>query len=98
MNLPKGHLSPSGINAWERCEQQFRIFHVEGAKSPPDFALHAKIKTHEVVLERDLKQKIASGKNLADSELSEIYRGEMESSAPLAKEDRYRPSPIAMSP
>lgn len=87
MNIPKGHLSPSAVNAWERCEQQFKIFHAEGAKSPPDFALHAKIETHKVVLEHDLKQKINSGKNLGDSELSEIYRGAMESSVPLAKED-----------
>ena len=88
MNLPKGHLSPSQLNAWERCAIQYKIFTVEGAKAPPDFVLEAKRTTHEAILEVDLKQKIESGKNLADSDLSEFYRARMESQAlAVARED-----------
>jgi PD-(D/E)XK nuclease superfamily len=95
MNLgPKGHLSPTGLNAWERCQIQFRIFRIEGFKSPPDFALTKKIKTHEVVLERDLGQKIKSGVNLADSELSEMYRAGMEESAQILRDDPNLTTPV----
>lgn len=88
MNLPKGHLSPSQMNAWEMCEVRYRIFNVEGAKSPPDFVLHAKQKTHWALLEKDLAQKIESHANLANSDISEIYRAEMESGGmEAAKED-----------
>ena len=86
-HLPRGHLSPSQLTAYELCEMRYKTFNAEGHKAPPDFALHAKIKTHEVILEKDLAQKIESGKNLANSDLSEIYRAEMEQAIPLAKED-----------
>jgi hypothetical protein len=76
--LPKSHLSPSQIGQWSRCEQQYAIFTIGGAKSPPDFVLEAKRLTHEVLLEHDLAQKITTNHNLANNELSEIHRSIMD--------------------
>ncbi len=88
MQLPKGHLSPSQLGQWERCQQQWAIFTLGGAKAPPDFALEAKKLTHEILLEEDLNFKILSGSNRANSELLEIHRAKMESTVlPLARED-----------
>ena len=88
MRLPKGHLSPSQLNTWEKCQVAYKIFVAEGARAIPDFALRAKQDTHFVVLEGDLLQKIESGKNLADSDLSEMFRARMESEGlAIARED-----------
>lgn len=85
--LPRAHLSPSQLTAWEMCECRYKIFNVEQNKAAPDFFLTAKIATHKVLLEGDLAQKIESGKNLGNTDLSEMYRAEMEQALPLAKED-----------
>jgi hypothetical protein len=93
MNLPRGHLSPSQLSAWDLCHYRYAIFNTDlvvtgGARAKPDFTLEAKKTTHVVVLERDLGQKIMSGINLANSELSEMYRSIMEEHAlPVARED-----------
>jgi hypothetical protein len=87
MKLPKGHLSHSQVNAWERCQWQFKLFTIEGAKSPPDFALEMKRSTHDVILEGDLRYKLEKGANLSNIELSEQYRSTIEQKAGLLKED-----------
>lgn len=88
MTLPKGHLSPSQLGQFQRCEVQWSIFTLGGAKAPPDFALESKKLTHEILLEDDLAYKQLTGSNRANSELLELHRAKMESAIlPLAKED-----------
>lgn len=88
--LPYGNLSPSQLNAWERCQVQYRIFTVEGAKAPPDCALEVKSQTHETLLEGDLAAKIKDGKNLPDSQLQEMFLAGLEQRVPMMKEDPNR--------
>jgi hypothetical protein len=91
MNIgPKNHLSPSSANAWERCAVQWRIFHLEGALSPPDVSLEIKRQTHNTILEFDLAQKIESKKNLGVQDLQEHFIAGIESKAGLMKDDPNR--------
>ena len=90
MKLPRGHLSPSSANAFERCQQQFKIFHVEGAISPPDCALEVKKQTHKTILEYDLAQKVTSKQNLGAQDLQEHFIQGLEEKSGLMKEDPNR--------
>ena len=90
MNLPKGHLSPSQLNTLDRCELQFKIFVVEGAKAPPDCALIVKSATHKSILEGDLRQKISSGLNMGETDIIELHRAELEQAVPKMNEDPNR--------
>ena len=92
--LPHGHLSPSQLNAWERCQVQYRIFNVEGAKSPPDCALEIKKETHKVLLEGDLAQKIKTGENLPNYRLAEMFVAGLEVRSGAMQEDPNRTEPV----
>lgn len=93
-NLPKKYLSPSQLNTWERCNLQYKIFVVEGAKAPPDCGLEVKKMTHEVILEKDLAQKITSGSNLKPTELQELFVAGLEQKVDLMAEDPNRTDPV----
>jgi len=86
LQLPKGHLSPSQVDSFFKCGEQYRFIHVEGFRRPPDFFLAAHRQTHATILEFDLKHKAETGHNKADSELSEHYRDAMEKSVPELKD------------
>lgn len=90
----RGHLSPSAVNAWERCQIQYRIFRVEGAVAPPDAVLAVKQLNHRVILEDDLAYKQLTSHNRANSELSELYRAGMETNVPLFREDPNLEMPV----
>lgn len=92
--LPKGHLSPSQLNAWERCQVQYRIFNVENAKSPPDCALEVKLQTHDTIIEGDLAQKIKTGENLPDSHLTEMFLAGLETRVEGMEADPNRKEPV----
>ena len=89
----RDHLSPSALGTFDRCEMQFQAFRTDaivtgGVKAPPDAVLAVKQGNHKVVLEDDLGYKILTSHNRANSELSEIYRSDMESKVlPIARED-----------
>lgn len=91
--LPRGHLSPSQLSAWDLCHLRYAIFNTDlmvtgGARAKPDFSLEVKKLNHKVLLEDDLAQKITSGSNVANSQLSEIYRAGMEGEVlAVARED-----------
>jgi hypothetical protein len=82
------------VNSFERCQVQHRIFHIEGALSPPDVALEIKRQTHATILEFDLAQKITSGKNLGVQDLQEHFIAGIESKAGLMKDDPNRTEPV----
>jgi len=90
----KSHLSPSAVNAWERCGVAYRIFRVEGAVAPPDAVLAVKQLNHRVILEDDLAYKQLTSHNRANSELSELYRAGMETNVPLFREDPNLEMPV----
>lgn len=92
--LPWGHLSPSQLNMWERCQVQYRIFQVDGAKAPPDCGLEVKIQTHDTILRGDLEQKIKSGENLPNSHLQEHFIAGLETRVDAMKADPNRSEPI----
>lgn len=90
----RDHLSPSALGAWDRCQMQYRIFRVEGAVAPPDAALTVKQTNHKVILEDDLGYRILTNHNRANSELSEIYRADLERAVPIFKEDPNLDTPV----
>jgi len=94
MNLPKGYLSPSSVARWESCQMKYYKMDVLGEHFMPSRALETKKKNHRVILEEDLGYKIRHGSNRADSELSEIYRAEMEQIKPLLAEDPTETEPV----
>jgi len=87
MHLPKGHLSPSQVDAYHRCGEQYRIFTVEGNRRRPDFGLIYHSATHEALLEHDLAYKVQTGHNRANIEIQEFYRATMEGKLGEIRED-----------
>jgi hypothetical protein len=90
----RDHLSPSAVGAWDRCQMQYRIFRVEGAVSPTDAMLTVKQTNHKVILEDDMGYRILTGHNRANSELSEIYRADVEKAVPIFREDPNLETPV----
>lgn len=92
--LPKGHLSHSQVSQFERCGCQYEIFTIGGARTPPDFVLETKLATHRIILEDDLAEKITTGHNKSNVELSESYRAGFEKKAGELKEDPNLEGPL----
>lgn len=89
--LPRGYLSPSQANSWEMCQVRWASIYAEGNTFAPSRGLEVNKERHKVTLEDDLGYKIKTGHNRADSELSEIYRADIESLLPVLRED---PTPL----
>ena len=81
MNEPnptkKPHLSPSQINMWGFCEQQYHFRYVEGLKIPPGVALIKGRAVHKAA-EVNYKQKMESHEDLAEDVLTEAAASEFE--------------------
>jgi hypothetical protein len=94
MELPRKHLSPSQANAWEMCQVRWSKVYLGNETFAPSRGLEVKKKNHKIILEDDLGYKIKTGSNRADSELSEIYRSDMEQLIPVLKEDPNDATPV----
>lgn len=91
--LPKGYLSHSALDRFESCRMKYFLMDVQGHSFWPVRRLERNKTDHKVVLKEDLGYKIQTGHNRADSELSEIYRTDIEQLLPLFREDRTDETP-----
>ncbi len=91
IKLPKGHISPSQVDSWERCQYNWGIFSAEmlgfEPKRAPDKFLIVRKETHKTILEYDLAYKIQTGFNRGDTELHEHFQSNLEARLPEIRED-----------
>lgn len=71
-DLPKGHLSWTQINMFQRCPLQYQFRYEEGRKNPPPGAIVLGTASH-VALETDMKQKIDTKENIPTEQVKEIF-------------------------
>jgi CRISPR/Cas system-associated exonuclease Cas4 (RecB family) len=83
--LPKGYLSVSAINMYQRCPKQFEFRYVHGIKTPPAVQLDEGI-SHHAWLEADNSRFIREKEHLPEPEARERF---LDAWSDKAREARY---------